>query len=174
VDAVYFGTLGQREKLSRTTIRNVLALARKRNILRVLDVNLRRPFYDAALIRESIALSSILKLSDDELPEVAAACGVTVMAHQEATLQALRERQHLDCIVMTCGAKGALMVSAEETITQPGIPTEVVDTVGAGDAFTAAFVLGLLCGQSSASNLKASCEIASAVCSQVGAVPKPK
>lgn len=143
VDAIYFGTLGQRDEVSRATIRRALSLAKWRGILRVLDVNLRKPFYDPELIRESIALASVLKLSDDELPEVAAACGISVSQTAAETLQAVRERCRLALVVMTRGAEGALLVSSHGIIDQPGIPTTVVDTVGAGDSFTAAFVLGI-------------------------------
>ena len=173
VDAIYFGTLGQRGGMSRATIRRALTLAKERNILRVLDVNLRRPFDDAALIRESIAQASVLKLSDDELPEVAAACGIASDASNENTLRELLTHCGLDLVVMTRGAKGALLVSAEDATDQPGIPTNVADTVGAGDSFTAAFVLGLLRGEAREVILRKACETASAVCSQSGAVPNP-
>jgi fructokinase len=159
--------------LSRATIRRALKLAKERGILRVLDVNLRKPFYDAALIRESIAQASVLKLSDDELCEVAAACGIALEVQPEATLRALLTRFGLDLVVMTRGAKGALLVSANDAVDQPGIPTKVVDTVGAGDAFTAAFVLGLLRGDAREVILRKACGTASAVCSQPGAVPNP-
>jgi fructokinase len=171
VDAIYFGTLGQRGEMSRVTIRRALGLAKARGILRVLDVNLRKPFYDAALIRESIAHASVLKLSDDELAEVAAACGIALNAEPEATLRALLTRIGLDLVVMTRGAKGALLVSANDAVDQPGIPTKVVDTVGAGDSFTAAFVLGLLRRDAREVILRKACETGSAVCAQSGAVP---
>ncbi|MFN0080271.1 MAG: carbohydrate kinase family protein [Prosthecobacter sp.] len=170
-DAIYFGTLGQRGEVSCATIRRALSVAKARGILRVLDVNLRLPFYDAVLIRESIALASVLKLSDDELPEVAAAYGIAMTVKQEDTLQTLREQNGHDCVVMTRGADGALLVSALGAIDQPGIPTTVVDTVGAGDSFTAAFVLGLLRGDAHQDILRKACETASAVCAQSGAVP---
>jgi fructokinase len=174
VDAIYFGTLGQRGEKSRVTIRRALGLAKARGILRVLDVNLRKPFHDAALIRESIAQASVLKLSDDELAEVAAACGVALDPKAEVTLRNLRTRFGLDFVVMTRGAKGALLVSAKDAVDQPGIPTKVVDTVGAGDSFTAAFVLGLLRGEANEVILRRACETASAVCAQSGAVPSPQ
>ena len=170
-NAVYFGTLGQRGETSRATIRQALTLAKSHGILRVLDVNLRRPFYNASLIRESIALAGVLKLSDDELGEVTAACDIVMAAKSADTLVTLRERCGLDLIVMTRGSEGAVLVSAEGVVDQPGIPTIVVDTVGAGDSFTAAFVLGLLRGESPQDNLRKSCETASAVCSQPGAGP---
>ena len=171
VDAIYFGTLGQRGAVSRATIRRAMELARERGILRVLDVNLRSPFYDAALIRESIAHASVLKLSDEELSEVATACGIALDTKPEATLRSLLTRFGLHLVVMTRGAEGALFVSPNGVIDQPGIPTTVVDTVGAGDSFTAAFVLGILRGDAPEVLLQKACEIASAVCSQSGAVP---
>lgn len=171
VEAIYFGTLGQRGATSRSTIRRALGLAKIRGILRVLDVNLRRPFYDAALIRESIAQAGMLKLSDDELPDVAAACDLAMNADPEATLRNLLTRFGLNLVVMTRGAKGALLVSIDEVVDQPGIPTAVIDTVGAGDSFTAALVLGILRGDAREVILRKACETASAVCSQSGAVP---
>jgi fructokinase len=171
VDALYFGTLGQRGEVSRGTIRQALSLAKASNVLRVLDVNLRKPFYDAALIRESIGQANVLKLSDDELGDVASACGFPIEAKPETTLLALLTRFELHQVVMTRGAEGALLVSAEGVLEQPGIPTQVVDTVGAGDSFTAAFVLGLLQGEDYSTILRRACELASTICSQSGAVP---
>lgn len=172
VDAVYFGTLGQRGAISRDTIRRVLAAAKDRGILRILDINLRPPFYDEALLRESLSLASVLKMSDEELPSVAAACAIARDAAPTEILAELRSRFSLDCVVMTRGADGAVFVAAAEIIEQAGFPVTVVDTVGAGDAFTAAFVTGLLRGKPVAAILRRACEIASAVCAHAGAIPK--
>lgn len=172
-EAVYFGTLGQRGEMSRGTIRRILSAAKLRHIARVLDVNLRRPFYDAALIRESIAQASVLKLSDDELAEVASVCAIPLHSKAEVTLRVILTRFKLDLVVMTRGAEGALLVSADDVVHQPGIPAVVRDTVGAGDAFMAAFVIGLLRGEASDKTLWKACKIASAVCSHKGAVPNP-
>ncbi len=170
-DAIYFGTLGQRGEVSRATIRSALSLAKERGILRVLDVNLRPPFHDAALIRDSLALASVLKLSDDELGVVAAACGISMTPQAEQVLLNLREQFGLQCVVMTRGAKGAVMVSDKGTADHPGIPTRVVDTVGAGDSFMAAFVLGLLRRDEPQDILRKACGTAALTCSHAGAVP---
>ena len=172
-DAIYFGTLGQRGAVSRATIQRALSEAKACGILRVLDINLRKPFFDAALIRESIALASVLKISDEELPEVANACGISMDEEPAVMLRELIEKYQLDLVAMTRGADGALLVSPQEIIAQPGIPTTVRDTVGAGDSFTAALVLGLLRGHNHQAILRNACEVASAVCSQSGAVPIP-
>lgn len=170
-DAIYFGTLGQRGEVSRVTIRRALGIARARNVSRVLDVNLRRPFFDAALIRESVAGASVLKLSDDELKEVSAACGIAMEGGPEAALRALLSKYQLDLVALTRGADGALLVSPSEIVDQPGIPTIVCDTVGAGDSFTAALVIGLMRGDPLKAIARVACETASAVCARPGAVP---
>ena len=171
-DAIYFGTLGQRGEISRTTIQRALASARERGIVRVLDVNLRAPFFDAALIHESVELASVLKLSDEELPAVANACGIACCRHAEDALRAMLTLHDLDLVAMTRGADGALLITADETISQPGIPTVVRDTVGAGDSFTAALVIGLLRGNALAGIARNACEISAAVCAHDGAVPE--
>lgn len=173
VDAVYFGTLGQRSAMSRSTIQQALQKAKARGIPRVLDVNLRRPYFDAALIHDAIGQATVLKLSDDELTEVAAACGLPREDNPIISLRTLLTRHQLDLVAMTRGAAGAILVSATEVVDQPGIPTVVCDTVGAGDAFTAALVVGLLRGDLLSTNARTACGIAAAVCAQPGAVPVP-
>lgn len=170
-NAVYFGILGQRSEVSRVTIRRVLGMARAAGILRILDVNLRKPFFDAALIRESVECASVLKLSDDELEQVAGACGIGLANDCEATLRALREQFRLDLVVMTQGAEGAILVAPGQTVDQAGIPADVLDTVGAGDAFTASFVVGMLRGEPLEKIVRDACETAAAVCAHTGAVP---
>jgi len=149
VDAIHFGTLGQRSEISRTTIRKLLSVA----------------------IRESIAWANVLKLSDDELIEVAEAFDIPSCLTTTETLRAIREKYRLDLVVLTRGAEGALVVSHQGTIDQSGIPTKVVDTVGAGDCFIAAFLLGLLRGEPHQDILRIACDKASAVCAHSGAVP---
>ncbi len=171
VDAIYFGTLGQRSEVSRNTIRRCVEAARTAGVPRVLDINLRRPFFDSAMIRESIQLASILKLSDDELSEICNAFGICTTTQPSVILRELVDSQNLDLVIMTRGARGAVLATPNEVIEQSGIPTVVIDTVGAGDSFTAAFLLGLLRGESHPQNLFTACTVAAAVCSQSGAVP---
>ena len=170
-DAFYFGTLGQRGAVTRATTKALLQTAMARGIPRILDVNLRAPFYDAEIIRESIAHATVLKLSDDELREVTAACDIELGSDVKRTLRDLLMKYHLKLVAMTRGSEGAILVSATETIDQPGIATVVRDTVGAGDAFTAAFTLGLLRQDSLATIARMACEVAAATCAHTGAVP---
>ncbi len=171
-DAIYFGTLGQRSEISRSTIRRCVEMARGAGLPRVLDINLRPPFFDSQMIVESIRLASILKLSDEELSAVCDACGLAPNAHANSLLRQLLDTQHLDLVVMTRGEYGAVVVSTDSTIEQLGIPTVVRDTVGAGDSFAAAFLLGLLRGETYERILFDACSIAAAVCAHSGAVPE--
>ena len=172
VDAVYFGTLGQRSEMSRSAIQRVLSAAKARGLPRVLDVNLRSPFFDTALIRESISQATVLKLSDDELVEVTTACGMSHGHNPVASLRSLRTRNNLDLVAMTRGAAGALLVSATEVIDQPGVPTVVCDTVGAGDSFTAALAIGLLRGEDLSRVHQRAVDVAAFVCTKAGATPE--
>ena len=173
-DAVSFGTLGQRDTVSRTTIRRTLRAAAAKGIPCILDINLRPPFFDAEMIRDSVQLASILKLSDDELVEVCSACSISETSRQDVMLQGLFEFGNLDIVVLTRGKDGAVLVTPDDTVTQNGISVNVIDTVGAGDSFTAAFLIGELRGESRKQNLRRSCEIAAATCAHSGAVPETK
>ncbi|MEM7396107.1 MAG: carbohydrate kinase, partial [Verrucomicrobiota bacterium] len=125
---VYFGTLGQRDARSRDTIQRALEAAAVQGVLRLVDINLRAPFYAADLIRTSVEQADILKLSDDELPIVCEALHVS----SEDPLIGILEQGNLDLVVMTRGEAGAVLVSPEGVVDQPGVPAEVCDTVGAG------------------------------------------
>jgi fructokinase len=168
---VYFGTLGMRSNVSRETYRRLLLDARARGSLRILDINLRSPFYDAELIRECLQLCNVLKLSDEELPTVLDACGIDATQSTPDCLKELLRSCRLELVALTRGAEGALLVTANEVVDQPGIKTTVVDTVGAGDAFTAALAVGLLSGATLCSVSENACKLASDVCRHAVALP---
>lgn len=171
-DALYFGTLGQRGDSARAGIRRALAIAQDQNTPRILDINLRAPFYNDSLIRESIALCSVLKLSDEELERVTQACELDSSLTSIDALGELRSNFNLDFVVMTKGAEGAVLINSPRVVRQPGEPATVVDTVGAGDSFSASMTLGLLEGKDYPQILKDACKVAAGVCSHAGAVPQ--
>ena len=171
-DALYFGTLGQRGPSARDGIRRALEIARATKIPRILDINLRAPFFDDLLICDSIALCSVLKLSDEELNRVCQACEIDLSQSDESVLSELRTKFELDLVVMTRGAEGAVLNHAGGVVEQPGVPAKVVDTVGAGDSFTASMTLGLLARKDYPQILKDACKVAAGVCSHAGAVPE--
>ena len=142
-EAVCFGTLAQRSETSRNGIRKLLALT-KPNCLRILDVNLRQQFYSKELIEQSLELATVLKVNDNELPHIAELLGIT--GDTRTQLAKLAERFSLRTVACTRGDRGSLLLHEKNWSDHRGIPTKVSDTIGAGDAFTAAMTLGLLAG----------------------------
>ena len=167
--AVCFGTLGQRSEVARKTIRQFVSSTPPR-CLRICDINLRPPFCSDATIRESLALANVLKLNDEELLAVASVCNLSG-ASREIVRQLVR-RYRLKVVALTCGASGSILYRGDEVSEQPAIATNVVDTVGAGDAFTAALTLGLLSDRDLDTIHRTAGMVAAFVCTQRGAAPK--
>jgi fructokinase len=167
-DAVCFGTLGQREGDSRRVIQRFLATAPAK-VFRVLDINLRPPFTAEPVIRQSLESANVLKLSDDELPLVAAACDVA--GSEAEIIAALAVRYELRVIALTRGQRGATLICGPDRSDCDGVAVDVRDTVGAGDAFTAAMILSLLRGDPLDAMNQRACRVAAYVCSQSGATP---
>lgn len=116
------------------------------------------------MLRDSVELASMLKLSDDEFPWVTKACGIDErLSHGDALRRLLIEFE-LELVAMTRGAQGALLVTSDETIDQPCFEVVVCDTVGAGDAFTAALTVCLCSGASLRSAAEIACRVASSAC----------
>lgn len=164
--AVCFGTLGQRSERSRNTIETFVKETPEPT-LRILDVNLRDPFFNDDVIVQSLALANILKLNDEELPLLARLCGAS--GSDTEIMRQLAERFQFRCVALTRGADGAILVQGDDVSDLPGIQVDVVDTVGAGDAFTAALTLGLLAGRDIEEVNRHAITVASYVCSRPGA-----
>lgn len=168
-DAVCFGSLGQREDVSRGSIQRLLA-ATPDTCLRVFDINLRQHFYSREIIENSLRLSNILKLNDAELPVLANIFGLN--GSQDEQLRHLAAAAELDLIALTRGSQGSLLFRGGELSDFPSQPANIVDTVGAGDSFTAAMVMGILKGFTLEEiNVKAN-QIARFVCESSGATPR--
>lgn len=164
-DAVCFGTLGQRAAASKKTIQRFVGCV-STTALRVLDINLRPPFDDDAVILESLPLANVLKLNDEELPRVARLCGLE--GDHATVLRGLTKQYQLQAIALTRGVNGARLEIGTDTSDLVGTPVDVVDTVGAGDAYTAAMILGLLAGQPAASINNHAIAAAAYTCTQAG------
>jgi fructokinase len=167
-DAVCFGTLGQRSPESRRTIRRFLE-ATAPSALRMFDVNLRQHFHDRETIERSLELASALKLNEDELPVIASLSGVRA-TRTPATLMSIARRYQLRLVALTCGADGAILVAGDEASSEPAPAVEVVDTVGAGDAFTASVVCDVLRGLPLGEINRNANEVAALVCAAPGAI----
>jgi fructokinase len=167
-DAACFGSLAQRNSASREAIHAFLDAMRP-DSLRIFDINLRQDFYSREIIESSLRRANILKLSDEELPVLAAMFDLPGDA--SAQLRRLRELFDLRLVAYTRGGSGSLLLTATESSDHLGLPTEVLDTVGAGDSFTATLCTGLLQNLPLAEiNIRAN-QVAAFVCSQAGATP---
>jgi len=168
LDAVCFGSLSQRSTVSREAIRSFVQHM-PREALKIFDVNLRQSFFSKEQIEGSLQLASILKLSDEELPVLAGYFGLRgdVMAQ----LNGLRERFDLKLVAYTRGPDGSLLVGSEEVDDAPGQEGLAVDSVGAGDSFTASICMGVLKGWPLNKVNEFANRVATFVCSQKGATP---
>lgn len=170
-DAVCFGSLAQRSEHSRATIRRFL-LALRKSAVRVFDVNLRQNFYSVQVLAESLKLATIVKLNHEELPKIISLFELETSTEEDSARQLLSHEVKLVCV--TRGNGGSLLVSADERSEHPGFKVKVADTVGAGDAFTAALVHGYLRGTSLAQISETANRIGAWVASQSGATPSLK
>jgi len=168
-DAVCFGSLAQRSPVSHETIQRFIEATRP-DCLRLFDINLRQAFYSEAIVRESLDLCDVLKLNDDELPVVADL--LSVAGSECEVLDKLAVEFSLRAIALTRGERGSLIFTPEEKVEHPGFkPERIADTVGAGDAFTAAMTIGMLEGRELTDIAERANRVASYVCSQEGAMP---
>ena len=168
-DAVCFGTLGQRSPVSRETIRRFVE-ATPQTALRIFDVNLRQRFYDAETIRASLQIATAVKLNDEELPIVGELCGLRAVTPREMLIE-LATTFDLRLAALTRGPRGSLLIAGGEEDECAALHATVVDTVGAGDAFTATLVSGFLRGLPLAAINRHANAVAAYVCSQNGATP---
>lgn len=166
--AICFGSLAQRSETSRHSIRTMLKTAPK-DSLRIFDVNLRGDFYGPEVIQESLELANVLKVSDEELPVIASM--LSIEGDTVDILAQLSKSYTLRLAALTRGPGGSLLFAEGQTSDRPAHETQIADTVGAGDAFTAAIALGMLAGHDLDRINSQASRIASYVCSQKGATP---
>jgi fructokinase len=171
-----FGSLAQRCRESRQTIQTLVAQT-KATCVRIFDVNLRTPFYSGEIVQESLELATVVKLNETEMPLVLSLLGMPVEEPQQqdwlrlGAERLLDEFPTLEMIAVTRGGKGSLLVRRDEWDEHPGFPVQIADTVGAGDAFTAALAHYLLRGADLATLNNAGNRWGSWVASQSGAMP---
>ncbi len=170
-DAVCFGSLAQRNLASRQTIQQLIAQTRTQCI-RIFDVNLRTPFYTSEAVEESLELATVLKMNDAEVPLLLELLGLSAENNfLNAAERLLVEFSNLRMVAITRGGKGSLLVTRDGWHEHAGISVKVADTIGAGDAFTAATAHYLLRGASLPVLNEAGNRWGAWVASQSGAMP---
>ncbi len=168
--AICFGTLGQRRPVSRHTIQQCLR-SLSSDCLVVYDVNLRPPFYAKDWIAKSLSHATIVKLNDDEVKILTQLLGFRPEDEIRFAKRLLDDYKQLQLVCVTRGSRGCLGVTCGEVIELRGVPVKVVDTVGAGDAFTAAIIFGHLQKWPLASTLELANRFGALVAGKSGAMP---
>ena len=169
--AVCFGSLAQRNVVSRETINSFLdAMPRDNERLVVFDVNLRQGFYNKEILCTSMQRCNILKINDEELVTVSRMFGYPGIDLQDKCW-ILLGKYNLKMLILTCGINGSYVFTPGNVSFQPTPVVEVADTVGAGDSFTAAFISSLLKGRSVAEAHSRAVQTSAFVCTRNGAMP---
>jgi fructokinase len=165
-DAFVFGSLALRNEISKKTLLQLHTDAK----LKILDINLRKPFYTSELTDELLRIADIVKVNDEELEMICAWYGQTGDETQNANF--LKERYQLKGIIVTRGANGAFFIDENNVVFEnQGFKVTVNDTIGSGDSFLAAFITKWLNGESPAIALKYACAVGAFVATQKGATP---
>lgn len=169
--AVCFGSLAQRNVVSRNTIGSFLdAMPRRDDSLVVFDVNLRQGFYNKEILCDSMSRCNILKINDEELVAVSRMFGYPGIDLQDKCW-ILLGKYNLKMLILTCGINGSYVFTPGNVSFMPTPKVEVADTVGAGDSFTAAFIANILKGKPVAEAHAKAVQTSAFVCTKNGAMP---
>ena len=169
--AVCFGSLAQRNVVSRKTIQQFLDTA-PNDCLKICDINLRQQFFSKEVLEESFRRCNILKINDEELVVVSRMFGYQELDDAKVCQQIVKDYD-LQMLVLTCGTNGSYVFTADGRQSfQPTPKVEVADTVGAGDSFTGSFCAAVLNGKPIEEAHRIAVEVSAYVCTQHGAMPK--
>jgi fructokinase len=168
-DAICFGTLAQRSAVSHVAIQKALKLVPE-NCLKVYDINLRQKYYSKELIAESLSIANVFKINDDEIEIFKNLFGLEG-SETEVCLK-IKENYSLKYLALTKGDQGSYLFHAEEISFVETPKVVVQDTIGAGDSFTSAMVMGILNKQPLLEIHRKAVEISAFVCTQKGATPE--
>ncbi|MBJ7303442.1 MAG: carbohydrate kinase [Gemmataceae bacterium] len=167
--AVCFGTLCQRHSVTRNTLKNFLERCPKKTI-KVFDINLRQNFYNREILEESLYKATWAKVNEQELETLTDLLGLKGDDLKES-LEILRRRYNLELAALTLGENGCLVNTKNERIYLQGHKIEVVDTIGAGDSFTAGLLVGLLKKKPLRRAITIANDLAAQVASKTGGTP---
>ncbi|MFQ5731310.1 MAG: carbohydrate kinase [Planctomycetaceae bacterium] len=168
-DAVCFGSLAQRDVRSRETVHRCLQATRPA-CLRVFDANLRQEFYDRETIERSLQAAGVVKLNGDEATVLRELLALPT-GDDRAFASSLRERFEVALVCITRGAEGCLLADGDDCVDLPGTEVNVVDAVGAGDAFTAALIDARLHGLTLQTTAEFANAVGGLVATRSGAMP---
>lgn len=164
---IIYGTLASRNEASRNTLLRLL----ENDAVRLVDVNLRKPYDTKEIVEMLLLKSDIVKLNDDELA-VLARWHDQFSFDEKSMVEWFAKQFNSQMVIVTKGDRGALLYSGGEFFSHPGFIVEAVDTVGAGDAFLAGFIAAIFEGKSNEEALEFACATGAFVASKAGATPE--
>jgi fructokinase len=168
-DAVCYGSLAQRSPASRNSIQAYISAA-PAHCLRVFDVNLRQHYFSRELLEASLDFADILKLNDEELVIVSEL--LALKGDEDELIVSMQQTYNLELIALTRGSEGSTLFWGSQRSDYRSDAVRAVDTVGAGDSFTAAMVMTYLKGMKLKEMHRIASELAAYVCTRKGATPE--
>ncbi|MGM8361647.1 carbohydrate kinase family protein [Flavobacterium sp. ARAG 55.4] len=166
-DAFVFGSLICRDEVSRKTLYALLDVAK----YKILDANLRAPYYTTEVLIELMSKADFIKLNDDELREISRELDSPYNSFEQ-NIKFIAEKTKARHICVTKGEFGAVLYYDVKFYYNSGYFIKVVDTVGAGDSFLASLTMKLLKGKSPQKALNYACAVGALVAGQEGANPE--
>ena len=168
-DLFYFGTVAQKGETSRASLHRILNTCVFKDIF--FDINIRKPFYSEEIIHASLSHTTILKINDGELV-LLGELFFDSAEETEVISSVFQKYKNIHTILVTKGPDGATVYTRDEAVSMNYCVSEAVDTVGAGDAFSAGFITAYLSGMRIVDAAKRGNLLADYVASQKGAIPE--
>ncbi|MFA6403903.1 MAG: carbohydrate kinase [Salinivirgaceae bacterium] len=168
-DYFCFGSLAQRTENNRTQLSKIFKTGKFKKVF--FDINLRLNFYNEQIIRDSFTLADIVKQNDEEVLEVSKMLGIQFHSIEEYG-KWLIDQYSIETLVITLGSKGAKVITKEASRSISGVSISVADTVGAGDSFSAAYLVELHKTNDPYKAARMGCKLGAIVASKHGAIPE--
>lgn len=167
-DVFYFGSLAQRNLISRNALKNILSKHTFDYIF--YDVNLRKDGYTTEIVQDSLNLCNVLKLNHTEVPVISQLIYKDDLPIEEFCSRMTSDYE-LELIIITAAEKGCYIFEADKLHLVPGKAVEVADAVGAGDSFSAAFMYSYFQSGKALASAGIANQVGGFVASQHGAIP---
>lgn len=164
-DYLVYGSLITRNNVSRNALYKIL----ESSLVKVLDVNLRKPFYSKDILQSLLVKANIVKTNEAELHLISEWFDFT--GTDQEKLQALSKAFDLEILITTYGSKGAYLLHQNKFSFEKGINVKVADTVGSGDAFLAGFLSEYIVGKSPPEALKIANKMGAFIAQKNGGCP---
>lgn len=168
-DVFYFGSLAQRERISRETLDQILSEISFSEVF--YDINIRKSYYSPSIIRISLNKATIFKINDQESKLVSRLFYGSELDF-EIFARRISEDFNVKVVIITAAEKGCYLCAAGQFNHIPAVPVTVADAVGAGDAFSATFISQLFSGADHITAARRANVIGAFVASQSGAIPE--